>query len=298
MNREQAVVLARQALGLPDSVALEAERVAQPTRNVVFHIRSPHPAYLKVYREDSVPGAGAHEACVFDALRGGIPVPRVIGNGRCSRSGVEYLLTEEVPGEALERVLAGMGDQEVEPVLQQVEHCLARVRGSESLRSALATADPSWEGPHGREFCPQRWLAEHDAEFSRLVEGLARPVTWPLLGSVSGNNVFVRRAGDSGVVISAFLDMEGARLGPAGFDQATVWYDLMFDGQLDAADRWLERILGSRDEAMVAGTLANAAWLCAFRSRTAHAERARDETLRPTVCERLRKARGTAAGVS
>lgn len=207
-------------------------------------------------------------------------------------------MTEEIPGQALDLALAEHCAHDLASAIEQVERCLRRIHDCKSLLSVLDRhfLEVNWDGPHGRDFCPQRWLAEHDTEFSRIVDNLGRLPRWPLLGSVTTNNILVREANDTGMVIGAFLDMEGSRLGPAGFDQALVWYDLMFDGRMGVADRWLDRILRSGDSIAVAGTLTNAAWLCAYRSRVEHAEQARDEVLRRTVRERLLEATRAVAG--
>ena len=69
------------------------------------------------------------------------------------------------------------------------------------------------------------------------------------------------------------------------------WYDLLLNKHVATAESWLQIVLDHSDSQTMAGVLANAAWLSAFRSHHYHVEQRRDRKLRRFVKDRLLKLR-------
>jgi Ser/Thr protein kinase RdoA (MazF antagonist) len=123
------------------------------------------------------------------------------------------------------------------------------------------------------------------------VEGLEPFGTGPLLGSVSANNLQVREHRGA-LRLAAILDLESVRVGPRGFDQAMLWYDLislhhLTRRQISLVEAWFRCVAEFSDAAVLRGLIANAAWFSAFRVKHRHPERDRDAELRPMVREAL-----------
>lgn len=273
-------------LGLPTDQAVGIEPAPGPNRNTVYRALAPEDLYLKLFHGDSASRDAAGEAFAARLLGRTIPAPSILAHGFDPVRRVAYLVSAAVPGSRLDSLLPTGRADSLRPVLADIAQALERLSRSADSARALAAGAENLAGPFSPDFSPTEWLSRHDQGLARIVVGVERIGTAPLLGSLSGNNVIVEAC--RGVPsLSAFIDFEGARVGPSGFDQAMLWYDLLRQGREDLAEVWfhlVRRISGAR---VVRGLIVNAAWLAAFRTSHAHPEWPLDAALRPLVEERL-----------
>ncbi len=286
MTPEAAAKLLRSVLDLSPRTAIRLEPAPGPNRNAVFRVIEPDALYLKVFRQDSAPGVAAAEAYACELCRARIPIPDILAYGCQSGTKAEYLLSRAVEGERLDERIGRDWGLEDTAVLREIARALDGIGRDDAIATALRTPLPDLCGPYAEGFSPMAWVRRHDPGLAPAVEGLKPFGTGPLLGSVSANNVLVRQYRGA-LRLAAVLDLEGARVGPRGFDQAMLWYDLISQGQISLAEAWFRCVAECRDVVVLRGLIANAAWFSAFRVRHRHPERDRDTELRPMVREAL-----------
>lgn len=290
MTPEDATTLLRRVLDLPVRTTIRLEPAPGPNRNAVFRVIEPDALFLKVFREGSAPGMAAAEAYACELCRARIPTPPILAHGRLSgtKAGYlsEYLLSRAVEGERLDERIGRDWGLEDTAVLGEIAWALDGIGRDAAIATALRTPLPDLCGPYAEGFSPVAWVRRHDPGLAPVVEGLEPFGTGPLLGSVSANNLLVREHRGA-LRLAAMLDLEGARVGPRGFDQAMLWYDLIAQDQISLAEAWFRCVAECGDAAVLRGLIANAAWFSAFRVRHRHPERARDTVLRPMVREAL-----------
>lgn len=284
---EDAAKLLQFVLDLPPRTAVCLESVPGPNRNAVFRITEPDDLYLKVFRQDSAPGVARAEALGCELFRTQIPTAPILAFGCLPETKAEYLLSRAVEGERLDHRIGGTWGSNDTSVLREIARVLHAIGRDDAIADALRTSLPGLCGPYGERFSPAAWVRKHDAGLAPVVEGLEPFGSGPLLGSVSTNNVLVRKLPPGGLRLAAMLDLEGARVGPRGFDQATLWYDLIFQGRISLADQWFHCVAECSDAAVLRGLIANAAWVSAYRVRHRHPEQNRDVELRPMVRDAL-----------
>lgn len=286
MTPEAAAKLLRSVLDLSPRTAIRLEPAPGPNRNAVFRVIEPDALYLKVFRQDSAPGTARVEAHACELFSTRIQTPPILAYGCQSETKAEYLLSRAVEGERLDESIGRNWSLRDLAVLAEIARALDGIGCDVPIANALRTSLPDLCGPYGEDFSPAAWVTRHDAGLAPVVEGLEPFGTGPLLGSLSTNNVLVRKA-HGALRLAAMLDLEGARVGPRGFDQAMLWYDLISQGQISLAEAWFRCVAECSDTAVLRGLIANAAWFSAFRVRHRHPERDRDVELRPMVRDAL-----------
>ena len=288
-DANRAVALLRAVLDLDTNDDVRIESAPGPNRNAVFRIVTPRPVFLKLYRPGSPADAGSAEATASSALGHVLPVPDVIAHGVREGDNIPYLITEARPGDTLEAALRKAAPGTIRPVLSQLLGGLRRVARSAEVRSALSALSSELIGAHARDFCPLAWLRQHAPATAALFDGFGSITHRPVLGSLSSNNILADQSSGT-LSLSAYIDFEGARIGPTGFDHAMFWYDLLLQGRADLADEWLRNVLRSAEAELVSGMLVNAAWLSTMRTCLRHPEQQLASNLAPIVLDALEDA--------
>ena len=292
VEREQAEERIAQLL---NERRVTISRVAGVHRNLVYKIGSPVDGFAKFSRLRCGAALEREAACLL-TLGGRAGAPQVIAYGPGSEQSAGVLVTRAVDGHSLDSIdIGSLGNGELTRLCRGVFAFLEDLRGSFELLTVHRGLARNLVGPYASSFSPRAEMAAlwPSAATRFDLRGLPPQTTSVLHGSFSPNNLL---ASNSGRKVSAvgIVDFEGCRLGPSGFDEGMLWYHLLLDGFVGAAQVWAEVVRDRAGAVGLAGLIETAVWLLAFRTTRGHDVGGQYDCFR-TVAER--KLDGLLAGL-